>query len=128
MSSWPHVWFSDRLYCIYFQRNLLIEAVSLVVLSRGPFYVWDFISHSVKWLAGLTIFWWLILWGLSLTRDGTQIISVMRDLAQMAHFRVPPGPLFQKKVKFSAFDMEMIFHSHANKTHLHKKDCALGLI
>ena len=24
--------------------------------------------------------------------------------------------------------MEMIFHSHANKTHFHKKDCALGLI
>ena len=24
--------------------------------------------------------------------------------------------------------MEMIFHSHANKTHLHKKGCALGLI
>ena len=24
--------------------------------------------------------------------------------------------------------MEMIFHSHANKTHFHKKGCALGLI
>ena len=24
--------------------------------------------------------------------------------------------------------MQMIFHSHANKTHFHKKDCALGLI
>ena len=24
--------------------------------------------------------------------------------------------------------MEMIFHSHANKTHFHKKVCALGLI
>ena len=24
--------------------------------------------------------------------------------------------------------MEMVFHSHANKTHLHKKGCALGLI
>ena len=23
--------------------------------------------------------------------------------------------------------MEMIFHSHANKTHFHKKRCALGL-
>ena len=28
----------------------------------------------------------------------------------------------------SAFDMEMIFHSYANKTHLHKKGCALSLI
>ena len=24
--------------------------------------------------------------------------------------------------------MEMIFHSHANKTHFHKKGCALGFI
>ena len=24
--------------------------------------------------------------------------------------------------------MQMIFHSHANKTHFHKKGCALGLI
>ena len=39
-----------------------------------------------------------------------------------------PGPLYQNEVKCSAFDMEMIFHSHANKTHLHKKGCALGLI
>ena len=27
-----------------------------------------------------------------------------------------------------AFDMEMIFHSHTNKTHFHRKGCALGLI
>ena len=39
-----------------------------------------------------------------------------------------PGPLFQNEVRCSAFDMEMIFHSHANKTHFHKKGCALGLI
>ena len=37
-------------------------------------------------------------------------------------------PLFQNEVKCSAFDMEKIFHSHANKTHFHKKGCALGLI
>ena len=30
--------------------------------------------------------------------------------------------------KCSAFDMEMIFHSYANKTHCHKKAFALGLI
>ena len=39
-----------------------------------------------------------------------------------------PGLLHQNKVKCSAFDMEMIFHFHANKTHFHKKGCALGLI
>ena len=37
-------------------------------------------------------------------------------------------PLYQNEVKCSAFDMQMIFHSHANKTHFHKKGCALGLI
>ena len=38
-----------------------------------------------------------------------------------------PGPLYQNEVKRSAFDMEMILHSHANKTHFHKKGCGLGL-
>ena len=35
--------------------------------------------------------------------------------------------LNQNEVKCSAFDMKMSFHSHANKTHFHKKGCALGL-
>ena len=43
-------------------------------------------------------------------------------------FPSSPGPLFQNEVKCSAFDMKRIFHSHANKTHVHKKGCALGLI
>ena len=38
-----------------------------------------------------------------------------------------PWPLYQNKVTCSAFDMEMIFHSCANKTHFHKKGCAVGL-
>ena len=36
--------------------------------------------------------------------------------------------LYQNEVKCLAFDMEMIFHSYVNKTHFHKKGCALGLI
>ena len=43
-------------------------------------------------------------------------------------FRSSSGPLYQNEVKCSAFDMEMNVHSHANKTHFHKKGCALGLI
>ena len=42
-----------------------------------------------------------------------------------------PGPLNQKEVKCSVFDMEMIFdifHCQANKSHFHKKGCALVLI
>ena len=33
---------------------------------------------------------------------------------QLAHFRVPPGHLYQNEVKFWAFDIEMMFHSQAN--------------
>ena len=38
-----------------------------------------------------------------------------------------PEPLYQKDY-CSAFDMEMIFHPHANKTQFYKKGCAFGLI
>ena len=36
-------------------------------------------------------------------------------------------PLYQNEVKCSAFEMERIFHSHANQTNFPKKGCALGL-
>ena len=39
-----------------------------------------------------------------------------------------PGPLFQNEGRSLAFDMELIFHSHANKTHFHKKCCVPSLI
>ena len=39
-----------------------------------------------------------------------------------------PGRLYQNEVKCSVIDMKMAFHSHANKTHFHKKGCAVGLI
>ena len=39
-----------------------------------------------------------------------------------------PGPLFQNEGRCSAFDMEIIFHSRANKTHFHKKGWAPSLI
>ena len=36
--------------------------------------------------------------------------------------------LFQNERRCSAFDMEIIFHFHANKTHFQKKGCAPNLI
>ena len=39
-----------------------------------------------------------------------------------------PRPLYRNEVKCPALDMKMIFHSHVNKTHFHKKGCVLGLI
>ena len=38
-------------------------------------------------------------------------------------FPSSPGPLFQNEGRCSVFDVEIIFHSHANKTHFHKKGC-----
>ena len=36
--------------------------------------------------------------------------------------------MYQNEVKCSVSDTEMIFHSHANKTHFYKKGSELGLI
>ena len=44
----------------------------------------------------------------------------------IGHLRVPP--LFQNEVKCTAFEMEIIFHSHASNTHFLKKGCAPSLI
>ena len=49
-------------------------------------------------------------------------------VCSIAHFRVSPGPLYQNEVKCLTFDMEIIFNSHTNITHFHKKGCELGLI
>ena len=43
-------------------------------------------------------------------------------------FSSSSGTLYQNEVKCSAFDMQMIFHSHANKPHFHKNGCVLGLV
>ena len=43
-------------------------------------------------------------------------------------FPSSPGLLFQNEDMCSAFDMEIIFHFNANKTHFHKKGCAPSLI
>ena len=72
-------------------------------------------------------------------RDQPEILSdnaeVLEWLVRLIHsvtsnrpFPSSPGPLYHNEVKCSAFDMEIVFHSHANKTHFCKKDCALGLI
>ena len=47
---------------------------------------------------------------------------------QSRPFPSSPGPLYQNEVKCSAFDMQTILHCHANKTHFHKKGCALSLV
>ena len=54
--------------------------------------------------------------------------ALFSNLTTNRPFSSSPGPLFQNEGRCSAFDMEIIFHSHANKTHFHKKGCAPSLI
>ena len=54
--------------------------------------------------------------------------ATITKLFNNTKFPSSSAPQYQNEVKYSAIDMEMIFHSHANKTHFHKKSCALGLI
>ena len=66
---------------------------------------------------------------LSVPRQIQDITGSLTDLCSSNRpFPSSPWPLYQNKVKCSAFDVGMIFYSHANKTPFHKKGCALGLI
>ena len=62
----------------------------------------------------------------------TEDVSILVHLSSWTFSNRPfpssLGPLFQNEARCSAFDMEMIFHSHANKTHFHKKGCAPSLV
>ena len=59
-------------------------------------------------------------WG----REGLQIptVSFSLDLFNRP-FPSSPGSLLQSEGRCSPLDMEIIFHSHANKTHFPKKGC-----
>ena len=58
------------------------------------------------------------------------IVYVIYFLRNNRPFPSCLGPLYQNEIKCSAFNMQIIFYSHAiaNKTHFHKRGCALGLI
>ena len=43
------------------------------------------------------------------------------DSAKMPSPSCPLKPLFYSEVKCEAIDIEIIFYSHANKTHFHEK-------
>ena len=52
-----------------------------------------------------------------------QMLSISSQDLLNRPFLSPPGPLFQNEGTCSAFDMKIIFQSHENKTHFHKKGC-----
>ena len=57
------------------------------------------------------------------------IVYIIYFLSNNIPFPSSLGPVYQKEVKWSAFNMEMIFHSHAHANNsFHKKGSCLGLI
>ena len=59
---------------------------------------------------------------LNVKRLAKNILKCQINFKNPQPFPSSPGPLFQNEGRWcSAFDMEIIFHSHANKTHFHKK-------
>ena len=52
---------------------------------------------------------------------GERIDNILFKIGYFRSWPFPssPGPLFQDEGRCSAVDMEIIFHSHANKTHFH---------
>ena len=80
---------------------------------------------GLRWLSKCIVG---LFWGRSCHHVENVVILTPRTYLANRPFPSSPGPLYQNEVKCSAFDMKMIFHSHANKTHFHKKGSAPGLI
>ena len=90
-----------------------VLVVATVVVAPAPCYYYRQRVRQAKtrgWRGGIIqlISKRAILWGIKCNEIG--------------HCRVPPGLRIKTKLsEHSAFDIEMIFHSHAIKTRFHKK-------
>ena len=81
----------------------------------------------------VNFYWWIIFVSMQKhwpwNKSMCCLLNLKRCSTPIGHFSSSFGPLYQNKVKYSAFDTELrIFHSHANKTHFHQEGCTLGLI
>ena len=58
--------------------------------------------------------------------------SCRKSTSYATHFvifdRFCPKPLFQSEAECETIEVKMIFYSHANKTHFHKKGFTLSLV
>ena len=113
--------FFDRfwsVFCPIFCPNLLWDALFDFFV---PFFVWFFARFFVQ---RLVRFLCPIFCPTFLSDYLVRFFARFYLSDFFRHFR----HLYQNEVKCSAFDMHMIFHSHANKAHFHKKGWALGFI
>ena len=87
----------------------------------GPF--WDRISQWSQKSTVLHCIFVVLLCCRVYSRKRTELGFVRNRL-----FASFPRALYQNEGKCSAFNMKILFHSHAYKIHFHMKGCALGLI
>ena len=94
--------------------NLFFSCVAVKTV-----YSWKFFPNSVR-------SYWLLRG--DMTSNNKTVSRPNLRTSKNRPFPSFPEPLFQNEGKCSAFDMEIIFHSHTNKTHFHKEGCAPSLI
>ena len=89
-------------------------------------------SEEIPWIACVATASARVLTRKFLSRQPLTWPNVIYHTVEGAEFlsdaQCSPGPLFQNEGGCSAFDMEIIFQSHANKSHFHEKGCAPNLI
>ena len=86
-------------------------------------------ANALRFLLCSIILTWFHL--LKNGREGLKLAGIKDGFQEVEKpFPSSSGSPYQNEIKCYAFDMEWylqgIFHSHANKTHFHKKGCALG--
>ena len=64
---------------------------------------------------------YLLLKAQTFTHPITLLYHISLNTVSSRPFPSSPGPLFQNEGGCSAFDIEIVLHSHANKIHFHKK-------
>ena len=123
--SFPELWYSlsefnSRKICQHLTNRTTWNERDKVRSSAKSLFKWRFRRRRRHCCSS----------SLSLPRslEQSNIIYVKKLIRLIWPFPSSPGPLFQNEGWCSAFDMEIIFHSHANKTHFHKKGCAPSLV
>ena len=108
------------------QRKLKAVILRVVVFANDPPSVERRILLSFLLFYGLLVGKYTLICAMEIQK--IQILSIPSQDLLYRPFPSFPGPLLQNKGTCSAFDIEIIFQSHANKTNFHKKGCAPSLI
>ena len=117
--------------CLFFRYQELVTHKHVVAVMNQSSFAAQFCPLGTPTRIFFIIYT-IIFLSLLLT---TTPINYMQDLCSSTSWRKPnrpfsssPRPLYQNEVRCSTFDMEMTFHSHANKTHFHKNGWAPNLV